>query len=254
MARKLTTLFHIRGQGRCGKAADSIGRRGGKLYAGKETPQPSPIDCLPALCMAYAPWAPRYCWPSRCVHVVHVFSARCARRHHSLSGMAGLLATSLPCLLHIVRVCVWWWCQAASEPLETFPTDEFETEAEAVRLVVATVDALVCAGVIKVWEEVPVADAKVKTDSILTRLVELIKGDDTTLSQIQEKLTQEFGADTVAKRRRDIQQAVIAEMQRRRLNKGRSICGGQRKVLQELEDALAESARRRYDISYTINM
>ena len=87
--------------------------------------------------------------------------------------------------------------QAAAEPLATFSVDEFESEAEAVRLLVATVNALACAGAIRVWEEVPVAGTR-DGDPILSRLGQLIRGDDTTLSQIHDKLGREFGADVAS--------------------------------------------------------
>lgn len=144
-------------------------------------------------------------------------------------------------LIAIVDACI----QAASDPIQSFCPDTLGSAELAAETAAACVRALATAGLVQVWEEPP--RTKPKTDDVvLARLFELLEGADTTLARIKSTLIESFGPVAVKDRNKAISEAVINEMQSRRVRKGRSVRGGCRQVHIELTAALCENASYRY--------
>ena len=144
-------------------------------------------------------------------------------------------------LIAVVDACI----QAASDPIQSFCPEKLGSVELAAETAAACVHALNTAGLVQVWEEPP--RGKPKTDDVvLARLFELLEGADTTLARIKSTLVDSFGPVAVKDRNKAISEAVINEMQSRRVRKGQSVCGGCRKVHIELTAALRENASYRY--------
>jgi hypothetical protein len=144
-------------------------------------------------------------------------------------------------LIAIVDACI----QAASDPILSFCPDTLGSNEKAGAATAACIRALTTAGSIRVWEEPP-RTLPTTDDVVLARLFMLLQGPDKTLARIKSTLVDAFGHVAVNARNQDISDAVISEMQSRRVRKGRSVSGGRRNVAIELNAALCENASYRY--------
>eukprot|EP00039_Didymoeca_costata_P033187 m.41142 g.41142 ORF g.41142 m.41142 type:complete len:1149 (+) comp9738_c1_seq2:221-3667(+) len=145
-------------------------------------------------------------------------------------------------LSKFVSICI----QAIGDPMNHFVEEHSHSQAKECLL------ALIEAGTISVWETPERQDPE-GSDALTKRLHSLLQGEDATLSKVTATLAEEYGTKVVHDRKDEISQALIAEMQLRRWKKGRSVCGGQREVLKELEIALTRTSERRFEALRNVN-